>query len=135
MDVQRREMAMFNLWLRRRMAARGVDSRALAKMLNVEPATVGRWLHEGRLPDRKNVLRLARYFGVAAATILKLTDPEEFFDLATDEGRQEELTNLLADVPEMREVADKLKRLSPERRAAWLMLLNGEEGSDRERSQ
>jgi transcriptional regulator with XRE-family HTH domain len=118
---------MFDLWLRRRMAGAGVDNKALAKALKVEPATVGRWLSEGRKPSRKILLRLAKFFKVSPATILKLTDPDEFFDLATDEGRQEELNNLLADVPEMREVAEKLRRLSPERRAAWLMLLNGDD--------
>lgn len=111
----------FDLWLRRRMAEHegtGINARDLGKAIGANEATVGRWIDGDKQPSRRYVLKLAQFFRVSPATILRQTDPEEFAALARDLVAQEAEMNEID-----REVAAALQKLSPERRAAFLLLL------------
>ncbi len=117
------ETSLFEVWLNRRIAEHDYTNESVAAGVGVNASTVQRWRKGEMLPDRRQVSTLAKFFKVSPVTILKLTDPDVLFNLETDAGRQEELLSLLADVPEIRAFVDNLRRLSPDRRAAWLLIL------------
>lgn len=122
---------LFDVWLRRKMA--GFTPKALtpvevAKAVDVSEGTVSRWLNEGRIPERKQVAALSILFGVSPSDILKVTDPDEFkVTLKKIEGRQPDEIDVLAQVPELRALMGDLARLSPEKRAAIVMLARDSE--------
>ncbi len=62
------------------------------------------------------------FFKVSPATILRQTDPEKFLALSRDALAQEIGLNELE-----KEVAEALRRLSPKRRAAFLLLLQNDD--------
>lgn len=118
----------FELWLRRRMSEYegvGVDVKEFAQRIGKDPVTVGRWLAGDVLPNREAVLKIAQFFHTSPATILRQTDPEEFMKLTQDEARQTVEADALVE-----EVARLLRSMSPERRAAWLMLMRTEPGEE-----
>jgi len=125
---------MFDVWLRGEMKARRISNKRLAKALEVDPVTVGRWLDGSTLPERKQVAKLCDFFKVSPVAILKLTDPDELYDFAADGSRQQEATDLLAQIPEMVGATQKLKRMSPKKRAAMLMLILDEDEEGEESS-
>jgi transcriptional regulator with XRE-family HTH domain len=123
---------VFDIWLRRKMAERRLGNDALAKELRIHPTTVGRWLEEGAYPNRKQVVKLAAFFKVSPVTILQLTDPDEYTSFVNDPVRQQDEIDALSGIPEMRGVAARLRRMTPQKRAAWLALINGDEGGGSE---
>ena len=117
---------MFDRWLLRAMRRRNVDRQTLAKELEVEPTTVARWIDEGRKPQREQVLKLAKYFRVSVETIMRQTDPDLFYDWDAPGAEQQALEDLYMDVPEMQDVARRLRGMTPKARRAWFTLLLGE---------
>lgn len=117
---------MFDRWLARHMEDRNVTDVQVGEAVGVDATTVSRWRRGLKLPDRPFIIPLARLFRVSPLTILRLTDPDELADLARDPARQQELTDLLADAPEMSEILARLARMTPEKRAAWLLLLRSD---------
>lgn len=126
---------MFDRWLNRAMRRKRVDRQTLARDIEVEPTTVARWLDEGRKPQREQVLKLAKYFGVTLETITRQTDPELFYDWDAPGVEQQALEDLFTDVPEMQDVARRLRAMTPKARRAWLTLLLGEDGESGEPDQ
>lgn len=122
------ETSVFEVWLNRRMAEHGYTNEGVAEGIGVHASTVQRWRRGEMLPDRRQVSTLAKFFRVSPVTILKLTDPDVLFEIETDAGRQEELLSLLAAVPEIKDFVENLRRLSPEKRAAWLLILRDKHG-------
>lgn len=115
----------FDVWLKRRMAEHngsGIDADALGEAIRTHPTTVGRWLAGSTRPNREQVMRLAIFFRVSPATILRQTNPEKFLALSRDALAQEIGLNELE-----KEVAEALRRLSPKRRAAFLLLLQDDD--------
>jgi transcriptional regulator with XRE-family HTH domain len=63
----------FSEWLTARMKARGMNKSAVAKMAGgVTPSTVGRWVNKDARPSADVCVRLADYFKVPAADVLRL---------------------------------------------------------------
>lgn len=119
----KRNKAVFDVWLRRKMAEFSFTPAQVAKSVDVSEGTVSRWLNEGRKPERKQVAALSILFGVSPADILKVTDPEEFVQtVKAIEGRQPDEIDVLAQVPELRGLMKDLAEMTPERRAAIVML-------------
>lgn len=127
---------VFDVWLRRKMAdfkPEPLTPAQVAKAVDVTEGTVSRWLNEGRKPERKQVAALSVLFGVTPAVILKTTDPEEFTQtLKLVEARQPDEIDVLAQVPELRELMRDIANMSPERRAAIVMLARESPGRVRE---
>ena len=126
--------ALFDVWLRRKMTnfkLGPLTPAQLAKEIDVSEGTVSRWLNEGRKPERQQVASLCIFFQVSPVDILKVTDPEEFKQTLKVVGeRQPDEIDVLAQVPEIRELMGDLARLSPEKRAAIVMLArDSEKGS------
>ena len=119
---------MFEIWLHARMRDHHVDNKKLARAIHVNSTTVGRWVDGETKPERRHSLKLAKFFHVSPATIWRLTDPDVFYG---DPGSQEELEDLLAELPELRsydrvQVRSFVKRsrgLTPQQRAVWLATL------------
>ena len=120
------KLILFDVWLRRRMAERNVDSATLAKAIGVHPSTIGRWLDDGRIPDLRQAVRLANFFQVTVDVIAKLTHPSDYFDLHSDKGKQEEEIFLLSELEDARDFLEALRRASPKTRVAWLTLFRGD---------
>jgi len=119
---------LFDVWLRRKMGDAGLSPAQVAKAVHVAEGTVSRWLHEGRIPERKQVAALSVMFNVSPSTILRVTDPAEFkAALTLVEARQPDEIDVLAQVPELRELMGDLAKLSPEKRAAIVMLARDSE--------
>lgn len=126
---------MFDRWLERKLRRYTGGRKALAKELGVDPTTVGRWIDEGRRPERQHVLRLAKIFNVSIETIVRQTDPELFYDWNDPQREEKMLSDLYTDVPEMQEVARRLREMPPAARRAWLTLLLGEDAGSGEPDQ
>lgn len=114
---------MFDRWLDGHMAAAGLNDEKVAAAVGADATTVSRWRRGLKLPDRQFLLPLAKLFNTSPTTILYLTEREAFEALVNDPQRQQELLETLAAVPEMNEVAARLARMTPEKRAAWLKVL------------
>src|SRR5262249_55877342 len=124
--------ALFDVWLRKKMATTGMTPAQVAAGAKVEEGTVSRWLNEGRLPERKQVAALSVLFGVSPADIFMATDPDEFVKtLKMVEERQPDEIDVLAQIPEIRQLMGDLARLTPKKRAALVMLAQeSERGSE-----
>lgn len=57
-------------WLAARLAERHMTQAELARQLNVQPATVNRWLREFRQPDPRSVEELALVFGLPVDEVM-----------------------------------------------------------------
>jgi len=117
---------MFDRWLDQHMRDASLDDADVARAVDADATTVSRWRRGIKMPDRKYILALARLFRTSPQTILLLTDPQEFEALANDPARQQEYIETIAAVPEMREVAARLAKMSPKKRAAWILTLTDE---------
>jgi transcriptional regulator with XRE-family HTH domain len=114
---------LFDVWLRRKLARTGLLPSDVAARVGIDEGTVSRWLNEGRMPERRQVAALSVALDVSPADILQVTDPAEFTATVKQiEGRQPDEIDVLAQEPELREFLEDLRRLSPKRRAAILML-------------
>lgn len=116
-------MPLFDVWLRRKMGDAQLSQAQVAKAVDVNEGTVSRWLNEGYLPERKQVASLSILFHVSPVDILRVTDPQEFTQTVKEiEGRQPDEIDVLAQEPEIRKLMGDLARLTPEKRAALVML-------------
>lgn len=61
---------MFATWLQARLRERHMTQAELARQLNVQPATVNRWLREHRQPDPRSVEELAMVFGLPVDEVM-----------------------------------------------------------------
>jgi len=61
---------MFATWLQARLRERHMTQAELARQLNVQPATVNRWLREHRQPDPRSVEELALVFGLPVDEVM-----------------------------------------------------------------
>lgn len=118
---------MFNNWFEGKMRDRGWADKDAARALEVDVSTVGRWLKGSALPERKQIARICKEFGVSPVTILRLTDPDVLIDETLKAERQDSRAAILAQIPDVAEAVDALQKMTPERRAAMLMLLRGSE--------
>jgi transcriptional regulator with XRE-family HTH domain len=118
---------MFNTWLQGKMKVRGWEDKDAAKALEVDVSTIGRWLKGASLPERKQVARICDVFKVSPVMILRWTDPEILLQETKEAERQNNRAAILAQIPEVADAVDALQRMTPERRAAMLMLLKGSE--------
>lgn len=118
---------MFDRWLTRHMLDAGLTDVLVAETVGADATTVSRWRRGIKLPDRQFIIPLAKLFQVSPLTILQLTDPDDLAAMMNDPARQQEAAELLLAVPEMGEVAARLAKLTPEKRAAWLLLLRNAE--------
>lgn len=123
--------SLFDVWLRRKMEGfqpTALTAKQVAKAVGVTEGTVSRWLKEGRKPERKQIVPLSRLFRVSPTVILKVTDPDEFTQTLKDiEGRQPDEIDVLAQVPELRAFMVNLANMTPEKRAAIVMLVPEED--------
>ena len=118
---------MLDRWLARHMDDAHLNDSEVAAAIGSDATTVSRWRRGIKLPERQFIIALARLFKVSPLTILQMTDPNEVEALARDPARQQELVDLLADLPEMGEIAARLAKMTPEKRAAWLLVLRNAE--------
>ncbi len=100
---------------------------ATAAALEVDVSTIGRWLKGVSLPERRQVAKICDVFQVSPVMILRWTDPEILLAETAKEARQNNRADILAQIPDVQEAVDALQRMTPERRAAMLMLLKGTE--------
>ncbi len=114
---------MFDAWLDGKMRARGWADKDAAKALEVDVSTIGRWLNGASLPERRQVAKLCDVFKVSPVTILRLTDPDVLLAETEKAARQDNRAMILAQIPDVSEAVDALLRMSPEARAAMLLLL------------
>jgi transcriptional regulator with XRE-family HTH domain len=118
---------MFNTWLEGKMRDLVWTDKDAAKALDVDVSTIGRWLKGTRMPERKQVARICDVFKVSPVMILRWTDPEILLKETQEAERQNNRADILAQIPAVAEAVDALQRMTPERRAAMLMLLRGSE--------
>jgi len=114
---------MFDNWLAGKMRVRGWADKDAAKALEVDVSTIGRWLKGASLPERRQVAKLCDVFKVSPITILRMTDPDVLLAETEKAVRQDSRAAILAQIPDVADAVDALVRMSPERRAAMLMLL------------
>ncbi len=116
---------MFNTWLDAKMKDRGWEDKDAAKALEVDVSTIGRWLKGSSLPERKQVARICHVFSVSPVMILRWTDPEILLKETKKAARQNNRADILAQIPDVADAVDALMRMSPEQRAAMLLVLKG----------
>jgi len=114
---------MFDNWLAGKMRVRGWADKDAAQALEVDVSTIGRWLKGASLPERRQVAKLCDVFKVSPITILRMTDPDVLLAETEKAARQDSRAAILAQIPDVADAVDALVRMSPERRAAMLMLL------------
>lgn len=119
---------MFNNWLDGKMREKGWADKDAAKALEVDVSTIGRWLKGERLPERKQVARICNVFKVSPVMILRWTDPDVLLAETEEQQRQDITMDALAHIPDVAEAIAALSRMTPEKRAAMLLLLKGSEG-------
>jgi hypothetical protein len=136
---------MFDTWLQEWMAThRKPDGKKweavdIAKALDLREGTVSRWLNGKRKPSRTQVARLSVFCQVSPMTILRITDPEEFAGTVQEALHQhneaeiaDDISEVLAQVPELRKYLGNLARMTPEKRAAIMMLARAMPGEEPE---
>lgn len=118
---------MFNNWLEGKMKDRGWEDKDAAKALDVDVSTIGRWVKGASLPERKQVAKICDVFQVSPVMILRWTDPDILLTETKKAERQDNRVAILAQIPDVADAVDALQRMTPERRAAMLILLRGSE--------
>lgn len=112
----------FNDWLQRKMDEQGVTPKKLAAACEVTTSAVSRWLTGERLPERRQVAFLSKFFGVSPSTILWMTDKEALQQEIENGMSQQEIAALLAHVPEVEEFYRILGSLPVDKRAALILI-------------
>ena len=118
----------FNDWLAGKKRERGLSNKAIAEAVGVTSSTVGRWLKGERVPGRAQVGGLALLFQVSPVTILRMIDKKALDEEVSQVERQQSLAELLAYVPELGDFVELMWRMTPERRAAIILLARSAAG-------
>lgn len=118
----------FNDWLAGKKAEARLSNRAIANACEVSESAVGRWLRGERLPERRQVALLSRFFKVSPARILWMTDREALQEEIENGMSQQDIASLLAHVPEAEEFYRIITGLSVEKRAALIVIARGLRG-------
>lgn len=121
---------MFDVWLKRKMAARKVTAAQLADAIDVTEGTVSRWLNEERKPERVHMIRLALFFRVSMASIARNTDPDEFAKAQQLVKENDGVVDELCREPEIRAFLRQFHRLPSDQKAAIMVLMGPPEAPE-----
>lgn len=116
-------MSPFSSWLDSRMRGEGWDQKQLAKKLQVDESMVSKWLHDITTPTRRSATKLCLIFKVPADYLLPIIDYKDVIDITPIPEQNEKRAELLARVPALASILEKILNLPLEKQAAYLDLM------------
>ncbi len=128
----KREYPPFDVWLARKKKEHKLTNKEIAAACEVHPTAVGRWLKGERLPERAQVVSLSLLFKVSPMSILWMTDRKQLQELTATTATQSK-AEILESAPELSDHIDRLWKMTPRRRAAFMDLARGDEETEQDR--